>query len=259
MTRFLEKPASAAERGASNFAGMMWKEKGNELFKKGSYTEAREAYLNGIRLLLSQTKSYNPTTVSGSNSATIVLGEKDLWAEFLDVVACANNIAQSYIKEKNHLLGLEWLIEVHRMYDAFSIGKGSPNYKWNTVRVGIEEFTTTRMKPLLRQASIFNELGNSAAVTSAAWDAYVLVGNVQNDAILKLAEECYIESRLKKRHPDPEDISKITYSNADLQIRGAWNKLQVGKGNGHPGSRKGFASVLWKGIDLQAKVLYTPG
>ncbi|KAG9047731.1 hypothetical protein FS837_001628 [Tulasnella sp. UAMH 9824] len=248
MTRFLEKPASAAERGASNFAGMMWKEKGNELFKEGSYVEAREAYLNSIRLLLSQTKSYDPTTAPGSNSAVISLGEKELWAEFLDVVACANNIAQSYIKERNHLLGLEWLMEVHRMYDAFSIGKGGPNYKWNTVRIGIEEFTTTRMKAFLRQAIIFNELGNSAAVASAAWDAYVLVGNVHNDAILKLAGECHIENRLKKRHPDPEDISKITYNDADLQIRGVWNKLQVGKGTGHPGSRKGFASVLWKGM-----------
>ncbi|KIO26387.1 hypothetical protein M407DRAFT_201689 [Tulasnella calospora MUT 4182] len=248
MTRFLEKPASAAEREASTFAGMMWKEQGNELFKKGSYVEARDAYLNSIRLLLSQPKAYDPTTVKGSNPAVTSLGEKDLWAEFLDVVACANNIAQSYSKEKNHMLSLQWLMEVHRMYDAFSIGKGGPHYKWNAIRIAIEEFTTTRMKAFLRQASIFNELGNSSAVASAALDAFTLVGNFQNDAILQLGEECDIERRLKKRHPDPEDISAITCRDAALQTRGVWNKLQVGKGNGHPPSRKGFSSVLWKGM-----------
>ncbi|KAG8914901.1 hypothetical protein FRC01_003872 [Tulasnella sp. 417] len=258
MERFLENPASATEREASILAGMMWKERGNELYKKGSYREAREAYLNSIRLLLSQPKSYDPMTATGSNPAITSLGEKDLWAEFLDVVACANNIAQSYMSEKDHLLGLEWLTEVHRMYDAFSIGKWGPQYQWNPLRIQIEEFTTSRMKAFLRQATIFNELGNSSAVASAAWDAFALTAGVRNDAIRKLGEECDIERRLKKRHPDPEDISRITYSNADLQIRGVWNKLQVGKGNGYPPTRKGFASVIWKGIDRLFFELYTP-
>lgn len=34
MERFLKKPASAAQCQNSIFAGMMWKEKGNEMFKK---------------------------------------------------------------------------------------------------------------------------------------------------------------------------------------------------------------------------------
>lgn len=66
--------------------------------------EAREAYLNGIRLLLSQPQSYDPTEATGSNTAIRALGEGGLFAEFLDVVACANNIAQSYMKENNPIL-----------------------------------------------------------------------------------------------------------------------------------------------------------
>lgn len=104
MTRFLKKPAPAAERQSSIFAGMMWKEKGNELFKKRAYVGAREVYLNGIRLLLSQSQSYDPTEATGSNTAIRSLGEEALFAEFLDVVACANNIAQCYMKENNDIL-----------------------------------------------------------------------------------------------------------------------------------------------------------
>lgn len=104
MTRFLDKPASAAERNASIFAGMMWKERGNDSFKKGLFAEAREAYLNSIRLMLSQPKSYDPIMITGSNSAITSLARQDLWAEFLDVVACVNNIAQSYVKEGDHIL-----------------------------------------------------------------------------------------------------------------------------------------------------------
>lgn len=142
--------------------------------------------------------------------------------------------------------------------------------EWKVLNVGIEEFTTvrslesvvfmdpdrfhtkTKMKAFLRQASIFNELGNSSGVASAAWDAVTAstnIENLQNDAILKLREESDAEKRLNKRHPDPEDISKIKYKDSSLQTRGVWNKLQVGKGSdGSPPSRKGFASVVWKGI-----------
>ncbi|KAG8952144.1 hypothetical protein FRC04_005144 [Tulasnella sp. 424] len=251
MTRFLDKPASAAERNASIFAGMMWKERGNDSFKKGLFAEAREAYLNSIRLMLSQTKSYDPIMIAGSNSAITSLARQDLWAEFLDVVACVNNIAQSYIKEGDHVLGLDWLMEVHRMYDAYTLGKEGPYYKWKVLNVGIEEFITTRMKAFLRQASVFNELGNSSGVASAAWDAVTAsthIENLQNDAILKLREESDAEKRLNKRHPDPEHISQIKYKDSSLQTRGVWNKLQVSKGSdGSPPSRKGFASVVWKG------------
>lgn len=113
------------------------------------------------------------------------------------------------------------------------------------------------MKAFLRQSSIFNELGNSSATASAGWDGYSLAGNAQNDTILKLDDECMVEKRLQKRHPDPEDISKITYSDAALQVRGVWNKLQMGKGNGHPALRKAFASVVWKGMDRKVRRLYT--
>lgn len=113
------------------------------------------------------------------------------------------------------------------------------------------------MKAFLRQASIFNELGNTSATASAAWNGFSLAGNVQNDTILKLGDECMVEKRLPKRHPDPEDISKITYSDAALQVRGVWNKLQMGKGNGHPASRRAFASIVWKGMDRGVRRLHT--
>ncbi|KAG8962393.1 hypothetical protein FRC00_009686 [Tulasnella sp. 408] len=109
------------------------------------------------------------------------------------------------------------------------------------------------MKAFLRQASIFNELGNSSATASAAWDCFSLAGNAQNDTILKLDGECMAEKRLQKRHPDPEDVSKITYSDAALQVRSVWNKLQMGKGNGHPASRRAFASVVWEGMERKVR------
>ncbi|KAG8989145.1 hypothetical protein FRB90_002379 [Tulasnella sp. 427] len=229
----------------------MWKEKGNELFKLGLYGESRQAYMNAMRLLLLQPRAYNPIMTKGSDPIFHNLGKEDRLADFLDATACANNIAQSYIKERDHALSLEWLLEVHRMYEAYLIGKNTEHYKWKSLNFEVEEFVTTRMKAFLRQASVLQELGNSAGVAAAACDAFIVcnrLGNIRNEPIQRLQKECRIEDRLTKRHPDPDDILNIRYLDPKLQTRGVWNKLQVGKGsNGNPPSRKDFASIVWKG------------
>lgn len=98
-------------------------------------------------------------------------------------------------------------------------------------------------------------LGNSSGTAFAAWEAFFIGtegGNHRNDGILKLPAEGDIKNRLKKRHRDPEDISKTKYTDTALRTRGVWKKLQVEKGNGVPPSRKGFATVVRKGIDHQS-------
>lgn len=57
----------------------------------------------------------------------------------------------------------------------------------------------------------------------AAWEGFSLA---RNDTIVPGR----IEKGLEKRHPNPEDISKITYSDAVLQVRGVWNKHRMVKG-----------------------------
>lgn len=78
--------------------GLLWKKRGAVLLKEGQYPQAREAYLTAVRATLRK-------------DATYPLPRPDAWCEAItkvdsdlavaDVFACANNIAQCYIKEGN--------------------------------------------------------------------------------------------------------------------------------------------------------------
>lgn len=107
------------------------------------------------------------------------------------------------------------------------------------------------MKAYLRQAAIFKDLGN----TSSAYTAQLAVRNLghyfsETPAIAELEEqECNWGQYWSMRHPDPESIlsGKQTIILPELQVRGIWKRLKVGKGQGQPVSRAGIATCVWEG------------
>lgn len=46
------------------------------------------------------------------------------------------------------------------------------------------------------------------------------------------------------RHPEPKMVDEWKVTEPELQIRGAWTKLNSGKGTG-PEARMGFAGWIW--------------
>lgn len=78
------------------------KNQGNRLFESGNWPEARAKYENAIRITWSE--HWQDRWKLPSDAATLTPLMDVAPKPWLDSVACANNIAQCYLKEGNRLM-----------------------------------------------------------------------------------------------------------------------------------------------------------
>ncbi|KAG8908975.1 hypothetical protein FRB99_000078 [Tulasnella sp. 403] len=233
----------------------VWKERGSKLWKEGKWKDARWAFWEAMRAGLGLGEGEPAPSRSACIKGITVVE----WEAFCDLVACANNIAQSYVQEGNQGLALDWLDEVHCMYDSYGMKKlidsGMPAYPWKDFNINCEEFVSLRLKAHVRQSIIYKSLGNTAAAYSAAmqglqWGTSIIPTSSESQfpAIEELRSKCVSDARVlgSKRHPAPVDVASIQVTEPELQVRGVWKKLRVG-GGAAPVSRLGHSSVVWKG------------
>lgn len=96
--------------------GIIWKQRGTALFKEGKYEEAIHAYTSSIRYTAGKDVTYPLPSPTSVNKEIANLDTKP----YVDVVACANNIAFCYVKLQKYSEALEWLEEVHCYYEWWS-------------------------------------------------------------------------------------------------------------------------------------------
>ena len=76
--------------------GLLWKKRGNVLFKERKYEEARDAYMKAIRYTLGKDDSYSLP----HRNAAIPVPSDASERQYADALGSAGNIAQSYINEE---------------------------------------------------------------------------------------------------------------------------------------------------------------
>ncbi|KAG8989146.1 hypothetical protein FRB90_002380 [Tulasnella sp. 427] len=229
MERFLHIPATIVEYNESIFSGLMWKERGNDLYRRGLYGEAREAYFNATCLLLLKPQSHNPNRKAAGMDADVrqmVTQTQNLFPNFIDLVACANNIAQTHLIEENYVVTLEWLTEINRMFETLELAAVGPYFKWDPKDKGYESFITEfKMKTLIKQSTVFERL---AQIPS--WQTYVSNATLSRDALSVIrALKIYLElimtvlvfkfvvfgrssaSEGETEHPPLEEVSPVVF------------------------------------------------
>ncbi|KAG8897118.1 hypothetical protein FRC00_004794 [Tulasnella sp. 408] len=172
--------------GKAIIMGGIWRDHGARLFKEGKLYDAREAWKRSIRYSLSEPEGHalpHPT-------AFIQAMEGAGLDEYNDLIACTNNIAQSYIKE--------------------------------------ERLSELYLKMMMRWENVFWKLGNTSAAYAAIHEAVNHRASIfRGSDILKADILGLAKKYMDIRHPDPRNIESIKVVSADLQIRGAWKKLRV--------------------------------
>ncbi|KIO27407.1 hypothetical protein M407DRAFT_232827 [Tulasnella calospora MUT 4182] len=177
--------------------GGIWRDRGAALFKEGKLDDAREAWKRSIRYSLSEPEGSplpHPTAFIRAMEGTSL-------DQYNDLIACANNIAQSHIKEESHS---------------------------EVVVYQYDELNVLYLKMMIRWENVFSKLGNTSAAYAAIHEAVNHRASVFRNSDFMKADILGLAAKyVDIRHPDPRNIEAIRLVSSDLQIRGAWKKLRV--------------------------------
>ncbi|KAG9026981.1 hypothetical protein FS837_004406 [Tulasnella sp. UAMH 9824] len=210
--------------GKAIIMGGIWRDHGARLFKEGKLYDAREAWKRSIRYSLSESEGHalpHPT-------AFIQAMEGAGLDEYNDLIACTNNIAQSYIKEEKLSEALAWLNECMCLHKSSGTAKQSSMLPWQQVIYPYEEFNVLYLKMMMRWENVFWKLGNTSAAYAAIHEAVNHRASIFRSSDILKADILGLAGKyVDIRHPDPRNIESIQVVSADLQIRGAWKKLRV--------------------------------
>ncbi|KAG8899910.1 hypothetical protein FRC00_000680 [Tulasnella sp. 408] len=210
--------------GQAIVMGGIWRDRGAALFKEGKLESAREAWKKSIRYSLSEPEDCPLPHATAFIQAMNGTGMD----EYNDLIACANNIAQSYIKEEKLSEALDWLNECMCLHKSSGTAKKPSALPWIMVIYPYEEFNILYLKMMMRWESVLWRLGNTSAAYAAILDAINRRENLfRNSDILKADIFEKATKYFDIRHPDPRGVEGVKLVDQELQIRGAWKKLRV--------------------------------
>ncbi|KAG8986000.1 hypothetical protein FRB90_004286, partial [Tulasnella sp. 427] len=225
--------------------GGLWRDRGGALFKQGRLDEAIEAWKSSIRSSLSE-----PTNSELPHKGALIPVPNDPGSldEYGDFMACANNIAQCYMKQKKLAEALDWLEECRCLHKSWGASRAPSSLPWNVLLVPVQDFIVLFIKMLMRQEHIFTELGNTSAAYAAVYSAFKHRANfLTNTDILKEEVEGTWTRYVQMRHPDPRNIDDLKLIDSSLQVRGAWKKIKIPSTNPSPPPRIGPAIAVYEG------------
>lgn len=134
--------------------------------------------------------------------------------------------------------------------------------EWLTVEISVQEYYVHFIKALVQMSNIYMELGNTGNAVRMIWTASKNMDGslpgIDMSSLKSLVGDGKVEELTQLRHPDPQLSAKLEIQDKTLQIRGSWEKINLGQA-ARMGPRMGFASFVWNGtikIVLQPHSLY---
>ncbi|KAH8103603.1 hypothetical protein BXZ70DRAFT_926571 [Cristinia sonorae] len=234
------------------------KAEGNALYAKQRYTDAIEKYKAAMRVFLGE--DFVLPTQDYLNEKYLLFGDVSRdQRDIIEVAACAGNIAQSYAKmyEANKrvedLIALiDWTEEIRILYDClkYSVFPDAP--AWRQFHLKAVEFFTVPIKRFSGLANIYRTLGNTSLGSTFSHLAcnYFAVsdGATNRSKILALRSIASTDYGhfINTRHPEPSIYAQLEVTHPELQICGAWEKLEVAPGR-KPHGRSCLSSWIWDG------------
>ncbi|KAG8943847.1 hypothetical protein FRC04_002470 [Tulasnella sp. 424] len=208
--------------GKAIIMGGIWRDRGAALFKEGKLDDAIESWKQSMRYSLSEPQG---STLPHPTAFVQAMADTGL-DEYDDLIACANNIAQSFIKKERLPEALDWLNECMCLHRSSGTAKQPSFLPWHGVLYPYEEFNILYLKMMMRWENVLWKLGNTSAAYAAIYEAMTHRAIVfRNSDVLKADIRGSARKYMDMRHPDPRNIEEIRIINPDLQIKGAWRKL----------------------------------
>ncbi|THH27827.1 hypothetical protein EUX98_g6367 [Antrodiella citrinella] len=235
------------------------KAEGNTLYTQQRYREAIEKYKDAMRVFL------GPQFVLPSpdylNARYLALGDPTSdQREVIELTACAGNIAQSYYKmysasqDAEDLISvIDWVEEIRVMYECLKYSVFPTAPAWRLFHLKMVEYFTVPIRRFDMMAGIYRTLGNTAlgATFSDLSKAYYMAPDEATNQSKIIALESTAMRNYNYfgsiRHPEPSAYVRLQVTQPALQIRGAWQRVDLPRGRGKPPGRSCLSSWICDG------------